>query len=402
MYNNLYQADPSRDADANLGNNAPASNIEENGYAVTIATKNGSPAASGRVVTGTINELNKRYYNQYTNTLDKTAVIDLSVTKHLQGYTWSGQRYYVKLEATDDNTPLPRITTRYLSAASGSDDVTFNFGSVHLKPGTYTYTIKETDSDYNEVYSGKTIDGVMYDDVKTIKITVANDLSVTVDGSSDGVSYISDTNTVNTVVTNRTLPISLYKIGNSDTDNALSGVGFQLYSNASCSSDSLVTKDASGNNIGSTVTIDGTSYSSVLTTNALGTVEIGTLNTGTYYLKEINTNAGYNLLSELVVITVSSNGTISYEQGSYAPSRLYNSAHTPTTDLVKANGGLFITNTDSDGNATGYTITVNNSTGEELPMTGGIGTTIFYILGSLLVVGCGIVLVSRRRAGIKK
>ena len=41
--------------------------------------------------------------------------------------------------------------------------------------------------------------------------------------------------------------------------------------------------------------------------------------------------------------------------------------------------------------------TVVNNSGTELPSTGGIGTTIFYILGSLLVVGCGIVLISRKR-----
>ena len=41
--------------------------------------------------------------------------------------------------------------------------------------------------------------------------------------------------------------------------------------------------------------------------------------------------------------------------------------------------------------------TVTNNAGTELPATGGIGTTIFYVLGSLLVIGCGIVLVSRKR-----
>lgn len=40
---------------------------------------------------------------------------------------------------------------------------------------------------------------------------------------------------------------------------------------------------------------------------------------------------------------------------------------------------------------------IENNTGVELPGTGGIGTTVFYVLGSLLVIGCGIVLVSRRR-----
>lgn len=46
---------------------------------------------------------------------------------------------------------------------------------------------------------------------------------------------------------------------------------------------------------------------------------------------------------------------------------------------------------------TSMTVPIANTEGAELPSTGGIGTTIFYILGSLLVIGCGIVLISRKR-----
>ena len=38
-----------------------------------------------------------------------------------------------------------------------------------------------------------------------------------------------------------------------------------------------------------------------------------------------------------------------------------------------------------------------NQKGAELPSTGGIGTTIFYIIGAILVIGAGVVLVTRRR-----
>ncbi len=40
---------------------------------------------------------------------------------------------------------------------------------------------------------------------------------------------------------------------------------------------------------------------------------------------------------------------------------------------------------------------IPNTEGAELPSTGGIGTVIFYTLGTILVIGCGIVLISRRR-----
>ena len=43
------------------------------------------------------------------------------------------------------------------------------------------------------------------------------------------------------------------------------------------------------------------------------------------------------------------------------------------------------------------TATVENVAGTELPSTGGMGTTIFYALGAVLVIGAGVVLATRRR-----
>ena len=41
-------------------------------------------------------------------------------------------------------------------------------------------------------------------------------------------------------------------------------------------------------------------------------------------------------------------------------------------------------------------ITITNA-GSVLPSTGGIGTTIFYVVGGLLMVGAGILLVTKKR-----
>ena len=38
-----------------------------------------------------------------------------------------------------------------------------------------------------------------------------------------------------------------------------------------------------------------------------------------------------------------------------------------------------------------------NKTGSTLPETGGVGTTVFYLLGGLLAVGAGVVLVTKKR-----
>ena len=45
----------------------------------------------------------------------------------------------------------------------------------------------------------------------------------------------------------------------------------------------------------------------------------------------------------------------------------------------------------------GTTITVTNNKGSTLPSTGGMGTTILYIVGAVLVIGAGVVLFTKRR-----
>lgn len=44
-----------------------------------------------------------------------------------------------------------------------------------------------------------------------------------------------------------------------------------------------------------------------------------------------------------------------------------------------------------------YELTVENNAGAELPSTGGIGTTVFYVLGGLLVVCAGVLLITKRQ-----
>ena len=62
----------------------------------------------------------------------------------------------------------------------------------------------------------------------------------------------------------------------------------------------------------------------------------------------------------------------------------YNAATVDKTTVTKNNDKI-------------ATIEVVNNAGAELPSTGGIGTTIFYVIGAILVLGAGILLVTRRR-----
>ena len=95
-----------------------------------------------------------------------------------------------------------------------------------------------------------------------------------------------------------------------------------------------------------------------------GTITATGLDAGEYFLKETKAPDGYNKLSGPVTVTISE---------SYG--------------------------TDDTVTVTGNTPVIENSTGSELPSTGGIGTVIFYIVGGILLVGAGILLVVRRRMG---
>ena len=94
-----------------------------------------------------------------------------------------------------------------------------------------------------------------------------------------------------------------------------------------------------------------------------------------YYLYETKAPAGYNLLAEPVKFTI----------------------HASETMDLSAGDPAWLTLNDSTNKITSMTFTIANNSGATLPETGGIGTTIFYAVGGLLVVGAGVLLVTRKR-----
>ena len=97
----------------------------------------------------------------------------------------------------------------------------------------------------------------------------------------------------------------------------------------------------------------------VVTTNDNGAAYFNGLDNGDYYLVETKAPDGYNQLTEPHKVTVA--GSI-----------------TDTTKLTAI-------------------AKVANSTGTELPSTGGMGTTVFYVLGFALVMGAVVLLVTKKR-----
>lgn len=96
-----------------------------------------------------------------------------------------------------------------------------------------------------------------------------------------------------------------------------------------------------------------------------------------YYLYETKAPNGYNLLSEPVKFTF----------------------HSSATNDFLAGDPAWITLNDSAIKLTGMQFEIANNSGATLPETGGIGTTLFYVIGALLVVGAGVLLVTKKRMG---
>lgn len=125
----------------------------------------------------------------------------------------------------------------------------------------------------------------------------------------------------------------------------------------------------------------------ILTSAADGIFKIAGLDDGTYYLREIQPPNGYNLLEEDVKLVITAD-TENGQNWAGEPDQALTALNISVNDGVAQDGVL----------DTGIVnVTVRNNQGATLPETGGMGTTLFYIIGGLLVVGAGILLVVRIR-----
>ena len=124
-----------------------------------------------------------------------------------------------------------------------------------------------------------------------------------------------------------------------------------------------VTKDTVNTKVNATGYVD---KNGVLTFEGLGE--------GAYTITEIIAPEGYNLLKAPITVEIKANAT--FDKCEW----------TVTAD------GKPVT---ADNNL--YAFLIENKSGAELPSTGGIGTTVFYVLGGVLVVCAGVLLITKRR-----
>ena len=105
------------------------------------------------------------------------------------------------------------------------------------------------------------------------------------------------------------------------------------------------------------------------------------LDDGDYKLVETTTPSGYNTIPD-IEFTITATHDVTSDN--------------PT--LISLSGGDKFTGKVSTGVVSAN---IENQSGAQLPSTGGIGTTIFYVLGSVLVLGAAVLLVTKKRMSTK-
>ena len=132
----------------------------------------------------------------------------------------------------------------------------------------------------------------------------------------------------------------------------------------------------------------GTGLTNRITTPDSGVIVVKGVKTGNYVITEVKAPDGYNKLTDPVTVEAAKIG----------------STFTQTTVYLDKDGN--ITNKETDKitevkvdieKIAASSVVVVNKAGTELPSTGGMGTTIFYILGSILVVAAVVLLVTKKR-----
>lgn len=119
-----------------------------------------------------------------------------------------------------------------------------------------------------------------------------------------------------------------------------------------------------------------------MTTGADGKISFKDLGAGTYILTETVTPEGFNTLDPITI-------TIGFTAPDKVSDGTETCTWTMTSDQLQIN--------PTTDNAGIFAADVINKSGSLLPSTGGIGTTIFYVVGGILVIGAGILLVTKRR-----
>lgn len=279
----------------------------------------------------------------------------------------------------------------------GAVDITNKFLITYIN---HTLTI-ESNTDLKD--SGLTPDSTIYVtynakvNSKVLEHTVVNNKVILESKSGENETITPDK-------TEQVYPITLEITKVDGTGNTLlSGAKFILYryvDKGSTKTKQYATTDLATSKF--TGWTDDKTQAATLTSDTDGKITLIGIGAGTFYLQETEAPTGYNKLSTILKIDVQTTsetdgtGTVKLAELKYALTDV-----DANDDTKEATGGA---NDGSAVNVTGEDLAngkvafnVTNNQGAQLPSTGGTGTTIFYVIGGVLVVAAIVLLVTRKR-----
>ena len=279
-----------------------------------------------------------------------------------------------------DGAPKDYVLHDKLSGLTfDSDSLKVKIGATTLTPNT-DYTL-ETDPEDGDSFDVKFKDGKLKTNdvvVVTYSATVAADATIAGAGNKNTAQLVyNGKHSTKEETTTYVWKLNVHKYARDSTNHevALSGAKFVLYR---MDGDTKKYAKLINNRIDGWVTDKG--EATTLETDGAGDILIEGLNVGTYYLKETEAPAGYNKLAEPIEVEITATTSVTSGSETVQYKNSSESSYTPATDA---------------------TVKVLNKAGTQLPSTGGIGTTLFYVIGGGLMAVAAVLLVTKKRMNSK-
>ena len=350
-------------------------NIDSIAASLKAIVDAGSVTAAGTATAGadgnaTINNLDKGYY-LVTSTLGSKIIVDTLGTETVQT-----KNVYPTVTKTEDKetadygeTVTYTITVTIPESAVGAIILHDTMTNMVYDEGSVSAKVKDEQTAVTVSKAETTSDNCTLHfeiSAETVKSNLGKTVEVTYTAKVEGGKNVGE-NKVKLEYSNYMTPeikveVKNYKLDvfkytkNGETENGLAGAGFVLAKNVSNGENGtkLVyykkTTDSTiewGDSIDNATELTTTAETYIVTFDGLAN--------GDYILIEKTVPAGYNQAE---------------------------------------NTNVKIENGDKTGE---NQIKVLNQSGTELPSTGGMGTTVFYVLGSILVLAAGVLLVTKKR-----
>ena len=324
---------------------------------LTIAEKNGVPS----VEKGVSNTQNGTYGTSNNASIGDTVYFKTTITAQpgAQNYVLHDKMTEgLTFDKNSVNVTLHKKATNVDETLGTNADYNVEITNLEKTDPKYTFHINFTQTLCDRLAANDTI-------TVTYSATLNENAVIAGEGNKNEtkLKYGDSQETQPSVTNTKTFKMDVFKfyIDKNDltTEKGLADAKFTLSKNKNGTNPiKLIDK---GSNTYRVAKTDETNTITEVITPDNGRFTIQGLGAGTYYLTETKQPAGYNKLSGPVTVVIDETG------------------------LVKVG--------ESEANP----VKVENKTGTVLPSTGGAGTTMIYLIGGALVLGSGVVLVTKRR-----